>query len=260
MPPDPARRAPLRTVTAYLLGIAALAAGITLLFFGQRAVMDIGGFCAEGGPYVIETSCPEGSSAATLLGVFGGLAGFIVALFAAMAIGARALGLLLLAWPALFGVVGFNFLQYGLDPPGEDAGWAWGWLVCGVVFWAMAFGPLVMGLWLGATANGPAGTAGGSGRPRGAAERTLVRAAPGGARLAARSDARLRRAESARAAAGVAPAATFPIATAAFDAPEPARPDLVDGLERLAALHRAGSLTDGEYARAKTELLEDAGA
>ena len=35
---------------------------------------------------------------------------------------------------------------------------------------------------------------------------------------------------------------------------------LVGGLERLAALHRAGSLTDDEYARAKAELLERAGA
>jgi hypothetical protein len=35
-------------------------------------------------------------------------------------------------------------------------------------------------------------------------------------------------------------------------------PDLVGGLERLAALHRAGSLTDAEYARAKAELLEGA--
>ncbi|WP_139123003.1 SHOCT domain-containing protein, partial [Cellulosimicrobium cellulans] len=31
--------------------------------------------------------------------------------------------------------------------------------------------------------------------------------------------------------------------------------DLVDRLERLAALHRDGALTDAEYARAKARLL-----
>jgi hypothetical protein len=36
---------------------------------------------------------------------------------------------------------------------------------------------------------------------------------------------------------------------------QPTGPALVDGLERLAALHRQGALTDDEYAAAKTELL-----
>ena len=239
-------------VVLYLLGIVGLAAGITLLFLGMRAVMDVGGFCAEGGPYVIETQCPEGAAGATLLGIFGGLAGLFLAIWKGAAIGERAVGVLFLAWPALFGVIGLNFLVYGFDPPGDGAGWAWGWLICGVVFWVMAFGPLLLA-WSGARAA-HAGSPG-----------DVAAAAPSGARLATTiREARLAR--DARRSAPLAPLAPLEAAGTAI-APangdgENSVPDfgLVDGLERLAALHLAGSLTDEEYRRAKAELLERAGA
>ena len=48
----------------------------------------------------------------------------------------------LLAWPALFLSLGWNFLEFGFDPPGEDDGLVWGWIVCGVVFWLMGGLPL----------------------------------------------------------------------------------------------------------------------
>ncbi len=233
-----------------------MAAGITLLFLGMRAVMDIGGMCAEGGPYVIQTTCPEGTTAATLLGIFGGLAGAFLAGWKGAAIGGRAVAVLFLAWPALFGVIGFNFLQYGLNPPGDEPGWAWGWLICGVVFEMMAFGPLLVGVWGARTVVGgpPAGV------PR------ASRAAPGGPRLGtAILDARAAR--DARRAAPASPALTAAAGTGPDDAGEAALVDglgsdraLVDGLERLAALHGAGDLSDEEFARAKAELLERAGA
>lgn len=246
------RSAPsLADVLLYLLGVAGIAAGITLLFLGMRAVMDIGGFCAEGGPYVIETQCPEGAAAATLIGIFGGLAGLFLALWKGMAIGERAVGVLFLAWPALFGVLGLNFLVYGFDPPGDEAGWAWGWLICGVVFWVMAFGPLLLA-WSGARAV------------RGGSLGRVAAAAPGGTRRATTTWG-ARPADDARRSAPppLAPieAAGTAVAQADGDA-ESGIPDeaLVDGLERLAALHRAGSLTDEEFGRAKAELLEQAGA
>ncbi|MEZ5189817.1 MAG: hypothetical protein R2717_02260 [Schumannella sp.] len=31
----------------------------TLLFLGSTVVMGLGGYCASGGPYVIETQCPD---------------------------------------------------------------------------------------------------------------------------------------------------------------------------------------------------------
>ena len=49
-------RVPLGPVVDYLLGVAGLAFCITLLWLGMRAVMDLGGFCASGGPYVDRAS------------------------------------------------------------------------------------------------------------------------------------------------------------------------------------------------------------
>ena len=220
----------------------------------MRAVMDVGGMCAEGGPYVIETTCPEGTSLATLLGILGGLAALGLAAWKGAAIGEGAVAVLFLAWPALFGVLGLNFLQYGFDPPGDDPGWAWGWLICGIVFEAMAFGPLLLGAWGARAAAGPGSTA--------AASRAS-RAAPGGERLgAAIREARLSRDARRSALPPLAPAGAA--LQAADGGPGEAgaieEVAFVDGLERLAALHRAGSLTDDEYARAKAELLERAGA
>jgi hypothetical protein len=235
---------PFTTVALYLLGVALVAAGITLLFLGMRAVMDIGGYCAEGGPYVIATPCPEGAPVATLLGIFGGLAGFFLAFWKGAEIGERATGVLFLAWPALFGALGFNFFQYGFDPPGDDPGWAWGWIVCGVVFWAMAFGPILLWWWSAATARRI---------PRRGA---IPSPGPAPTRLEATWVARS--APRPRPGPAADPSAAFPLEMAGLDAAPPA-PDLVDDLERLATLHREGALTDDEYARAKVQLLERPG-
>jgi len=42
-------------------------------------------------------------------------------------------------WPALFLSLAGNFLEFGLDPPGEG-GVAWGWLLCAGVFFLMGVG------------------------------------------------------------------------------------------------------------------------
>jgi MFS family permease len=254
---DPlARRGPTAAdVLLYLVGVAGLAASITLLFLGMRAVMDVGGFCAEGGPYEIEVHCPEGAPAATLLGVFLGLASLLLAAWKGSAISGAATSVLFLAWPALFGALGFNFLQYGFDPPGDDPGWAWGWLVCGVVFWAMAFGPILVPIVAGVASSPAAGGA-----------NVASRATPGGPRLnAALHDARATR-EARRGSPGTVELPTVEEARASLAASEGTAaaveggPELVDALERLAELHESGSLSDDEFARAKAETLERGGA
>jgi hypothetical protein len=58
-----------------------------------------------------------------LLGIFGGLGSLLLAGWKGVAIGEGALSVLFLGWPALFGALGFNFLQYGFVPPGDDPGW-----------------------------------------------------------------------------------------------------------------------------------------
>jgi len=137
---DPAAGDVLKAV----VGVGGLAMCITLVFRGMRAVMDIGGECADGATYVAAPSCPEGVPIALVGGIFGGfLFGAI-----AMAYGSRLGGIWraipLLAWTALFATLGWNFLDYGLlSPPPEADGIVWGWLIPGVVFELMAWAPLV---------------------------------------------------------------------------------------------------------------------
>jgi hypothetical protein len=125
-----------------MAGWAGLAACLTMVFHGMRAVMDVGGYCAEGGPYVIAQSCPEGSTAALLLGVFGGLAFGFVASVGGFRVGGIWAATPILAWAALFGSLGWNFMEYGLFSPPEGE-IVWGWLIPGLMFWAMAAFPLL---------------------------------------------------------------------------------------------------------------------
>ncbi len=130
-------------VALYAIGVVGLVACLTLLFLGMRAVMDIGGYCADGGPHEINTHCPEGIPMVMILGVFGlfgfgGLMGWKGA-----AIGGVYAGLVLLAWPALFLSLGWNFLEFAFNPPGDESGIVWGWLIPGVLFVLMGGLPLL---------------------------------------------------------------------------------------------------------------------
>ncbi len=132
----------LRDVLLLAISIAGLAACITLIYLAMRAVMDVGGACADGGPYVSAQPCPDGTTAAMLLGVFG-LFGFGAL---GMVVGARMGGygwLPLLAWTGLFATLGWNFLDYGLFNPPAGQGIEWGFVIPGVMFQLMAWVPVV---------------------------------------------------------------------------------------------------------------------
>ena len=145
----PARANPrLLDVLLVVVAVAGLTMCITLLYEGMRAVMDVGGACADGGPYVSAQPCPDGTPLAMMLGAFG-LFGFGAL---GMVYGAKIGGygwVPLLAWTGLFAALGWNFLQYGLlEPP--DGQVEWGWLIPGVMFQLMAWVPVVLvilGLW-----------------------------------------------------------------------------------------------------------------
>lgn len=121
-----------------LLSSTGLTCCIVLLFLAMRPIMDVGGFVAVGGPYEIAHPAPEWVLLfpVSILGlfVFGGLS---------IALDNRGWGisLLLPGWMGLFFALGWNFLFYGFNPPGAS-GLAWGWIVSGVVFWAMALAPV----------------------------------------------------------------------------------------------------------------------
>lgn len=140
---DSSSRYGLVDVALYLLGIAGLAACLTLVFLSMRAVMDVGGFCAEGGPYEIQTHCPEGTVVLLPLSIMAGLGSAALAGWKGSQIGGLLGGLVALAWPALFISLGWNFLEYGLWPPGDDGGIVWGWLIPGIIFEAMGILPLL---------------------------------------------------------------------------------------------------------------------
>lgn len=220
---------PLRASLGIFLTLAGVACGMTLLFLGMRAVMAVGGACADGNaPYVIATPCPRGVPLAVLGGVFGGLA--CLGLYGMIAATRQIPHLVAFAWPALFLSLGWNFVEFGVRPAG-GGGLVWAWLLCGVLFAAMGAVPLLI--------NAPAAVRRFSepspravARSRTLAERTR---APGALRL---SDA-----ES----TPVASTGRLPGA------------ELVEALERLATLHRAGALDEAEYRAAKDLLIGQGG-
>lgn len=132
---------PTRSVGAVgvlVVSVLVLAVAVVWTFLGMRAVMDVGGSCAEGGPYQIAQPCPDGAvllSAAIPVMILSAM------LWSAVALLVRAPTLLLPMWVALFGSLGWNFLEYAFT---ADDGLVWGWIVCGVVFEAMALPALVI--------------------------------------------------------------------------------------------------------------------
>jgi hypothetical protein len=193
-----------------------IVACLTVVFRSMRAVMDVGGFCAEGGPYSIAVRCPKGIPLLLMGGIWIGVIAAFFYIFQASRQGAVNLGGLF--WPALFISLGWNFLEYGFSPPfGGDL--AWGWIIPGVLFVLMGGLPL---FWVVPALL----------RPGRGPNNTLGMALSQGVGVA-------------RQVASRRPAAS-PSASGS----------LLDDLERLERLHRRGGLTDAEYEAAKKSLLE----
>jgi hypothetical protein len=113
-------------------GAAGFAGGLAATFTGMRHVLrTTGGFCASGGPYEIRDQCPKGDTELLVLGILGlVVAGLVVAGFVARCDGS-VVGVSLLMWAALFGALGFNFLDVGTST------------FTGVLFELMALGGLI---------------------------------------------------------------------------------------------------------------------
>lgn len=218
----------------FLVGIGGLAFVLTLLWLSMRAVMGIGGACASGGPYVPAVECPDAVTILTPVSIFGIFIFGGLAFWGAAALEGPWVAFIGLVWPALFLSLGWNFLEFGLAPPGGEPGQViWSWLFCAVVFFLMGAGPLLLAIWGARQAGGGdrrTGSGWSTGRrsmvaPRGRYEVSIVdrRAAPD-RQLAARSS------------------------------------DLTTRLERLARLRDAGDLTDAEFEAAKRATMDEAGA
>ncbi|MEV7397409.1 hypothetical protein [Aeromicrobium sp. NPDC092404] len=128
---------PVRRLSVLLVCVVILALTLTWAFLSMRAVMDVGGSCADGGPYVSAQPCPGGAG---FIGV--AIPVMILATFAgsAVAISLQAPNLLVPMWTILFGSLGWNFLEYGFAGPDGNVV---GWIVCGIVFELMALPGLI---------------------------------------------------------------------------------------------------------------------
>lgn len=122
---------------------AALAAAVTVAYRAMRAVAEVGGSCADGGPYVSAQHCPQGTVSAVLVAVGLGIAGAILATIAAGRLGVPSP--MLLAWSGAFGSMAWIYLHFGLHPVGGGGRDATS-LVCAAVFALVAVLPVPLSL------------------------------------------------------------------------------------------------------------------
>jgi hypothetical protein len=215
-----------------------------VLFLGMRSVMEIGGSCASGGPYVVANTCPKGIWMVPV-SIWVGLMGVGVYSVAVMRFPGPRWGLL--AWPALFISLGWNFWEYALDPPGDADGPVIGWLICGVVFVVMGGGPLVAGL---ATPAGRRHLVWADVEPE--PVRPTVRAV---AAAASPLQGRRLRHGAAPPASAATPPPPPPTSMGPTGDGDGGADELTDALERLSRMYRRGDLTAEEFSAAKARLI-----
>lgn len=243
-----------------------LVACLTALWYGMRAVMDVGGSCGSSNTYQVVTPCPGGAWLVPV-SVWVGIAA--TALYIGNQSGLPGPQWWPLTWPALFLSLGYNFWDYGLNPPGENTpDIVWGWIVCGVLFVLMGGLPLLAFVWTPAGRRSllwddaeevPAGKV--------ATIDTASRSVIEKAKVPTRSKKRRPTppADDPLTPATYTGAVRAPVmAGAVAGGPDRAgdddRDDLAEDLERVAALYRNGELTVDEFQDAKRRLIEgDAG-
>ena len=223
------------TQAGFALTLAVL--GLTWLNRVAASVLSVGGSCGSGGAYEIATPCPSGAWMAPV-GLFVGLVGLGFYLLRRPAGSPQ---LLILAWPALFGSLGVQFLRAATSESG-----AYGFWLCGIVFLVMAAAPLllVMG-------------------ERGARVQLLVgdgRAEPERIEDQSRSAFAGFEADGTVSRGRDLSPVDFHGSGPALRRRRRARTAvyLSESLDRLSRLHRQGDLSDAEFAEAKQKVLDGA--
>jgi hypothetical protein len=136
-------RGPIWRVAGSFVSWFLFALSFSLLYQGSAVVMGLGGFCASGGPYVIETECPDAVVAYVPLSIFGGLIAVAIGALFAQGFGTP---LLTWAWSILFVGLGVAFLMASAQPGGIT------FLIIGIMFVLMGLVPLI--IWIRASVQG----------------------------------------------------------------------------------------------------------
>ncbi|HLY15409.1 MAG TPA: SHOCT domain-containing protein [Candidatus Limnocylindrales bacterium] len=283
---------PWPAIIGFLVGMAGVAGSITVVFLGMRSVLDVGGQCASGGPYVIGVPCPDGTWTLPLA-VFAGLGFVFLAVAGGTKIGGIYAQLPGLAWTGLFCSLGLNFLQWGIAPPSDpsvdSSGGGLIFVGLGLMFEVMGIVPLATTLWaMRPGATKPSFSFGGRSFTtddlKGASDplrtddstaagtlfETSVQAPFAAMASGKNVDMNELLSEVAKTVAearakGIAGPMVMTQAgltslnglAGATGAAGGTGGDLVAELERLTALHQAGNLTDEEFATAKQNLLKE---
>jgi hypothetical protein len=241
-------------VLCLTLGTAIFIFCLTLLYESMRAVMDVGGACASGGAYEIRQACPKGVGWVMPVSIFGMVFAGIFTFIGVFSDGGPRP--YVFAWSALFLALGWNFLDYGFNPPGGGGSVA-GWWVCGIIFVAMGGVPLLFLL----SPRAARWSLWGPDSQRADDYLHPYKPPPVRKPAAATAVATLPTAATsstpyARPAPTLLPESVTPPAPA----PEPVPPkndggDVVERLATLADLRERGMLDDEEYERAKNAVL-----
>ena len=273
MIPTPARPAlPWLAIAAFLVGMAGIAASITVVFLGMRSVLAVGGQCASGGPYVISVPCPDGTWTLPLA-IFAGLGFVFLAVTGGARIGGGYASLPGLAWVGLFCSLGFNFLEWGLAPPSDPSvdssgGAGLVFVLLGLMFEVMGIVPLLTTLWAirpgaprtSGNGGGDGGlTSGGAGFGGSIDAGSFDPAERGQVDMGELMSEVARTVAEARAKGIVGPMVMTQGGLTSLGglAGATGGGGLVAELERLTTLHQAGNLTDEEFAAAKQNLLKE---
>jgi hypothetical protein len=124
------------------VGAGGSTAALTFVYVGVRRVVSTGGYCSGGGAYAIAHRCDRAATLLLLVAIIGLLTfGGLLAAGTALLRGPM-LGVGLWIGGALFGILGWNFITLGANPPNDGGGGA-ALIVAGAVFGLMAVGGLV---------------------------------------------------------------------------------------------------------------------
>jgi hypothetical protein len=124
-------------VAGAFVGWALFVFCFTVLYQGVEVLSGIGGYCASGGPYVIQTECPAAVMWALPVGFIGAFVAWMLAFFLQKGFSAP---VVVWAWPILFVGLGIEFFL-SIPLSGAFVG-----ILCGTLFVIMGLAPLIFEL------------------------------------------------------------------------------------------------------------------